>query len=92
MAKTVAKRFTRIVTNNASGMATNALTTISLNLAAPPAGPLVSQLANLLANPRGSLHLHLDQAFALVLLITHATRPGVLSVAATMAVATAQPI
>ncbi len=87
MAKTAAKRFTRIVTSNACGIVdeTFVITTGVLRHAVPLASRQRSQ-------PRGQHlhHLRLDQAFALGLLITRATIPGNPSAAAIMVAATAQ--
>jgi hypothetical protein len=84
MARTAARRYTRIVTDNACGIVakTFVLTTVAVL-------PLASQQKS----RRRGLHLHhlrLDQAFALGLPITRATRPGNRSAAAITAVVTVQ--
>ena len=76
----------KIVTDNARGIIAKTTVITAKNHAAPLASPPVSQQES----PRGSLHLHQDQAFVLALLITRATRLDNLSAAAIMAVATVQ--
>ncbi len=86
-ARTAAKRSTRTVTSNVCGIVAKkfVLTTGVLHHAIQQRGQHKSQ-------PRGLLlhHLRLDQAFALGLLITRATRLDNPSAAAIMAAATAQ--
>ena len=92
MAKTAANRFTMIVINNASGIVAKIYVLTTL-LVLHHAVLLANQHANPHESQRRNLHLHLlrlDQVFALVLLITRATRPGNPSAAATTEVVTVQ--
>ena len=94
MAKIAANRSTRIVINNASGIVAKTFVLTTL-LFLHHAVLLASQHANPHENQRRNLHLHLhllrlDQVFALVLLITRATRPDNPSAAATTEVVAVQ--
>ena len=92
MAKTAANRSTRIAISNASGIVAKTFVLTTL-LVLHHAVLLASQHAHPHESQRRNLHLHLlrlDQVFALVLLITRATRPGNRSAAAITAVVTVQ--
>ncbi len=90
MARTAARRYTRIVTDNACGIVAKTFVRTTVAVL-----PLASQQGSQHKSRRRGLHLHLhhlrlDQAFALGLPITRATRPGNRSAAAITAVVTVQ--